>query len=172
MLPIMAPPTIPLLTIKRNAIRLDASEWYLKALVALWDAGRWWGVDPLVLAAQCAKETSYGRFGGAVVPGMGNTCGLKIRNATGDLKDDHAVFPMADGFPIIGAVAHAHHLRLYAGFPVPIDSPDPRAVYLGPGTTNFGSAPLVALLGGRWAPAPSYGVQVEGIMAKLASTSV
>ena len=81
----------------------------------------------MVLAAQCAHETGWGQFGGAVTPEHGNTCGLKIRNPVADEPDDHARFAISpDGYPRVGAIAHAHNLRLYCGLPVPADTPDPR----------------------------------------------
>lgn len=167
--PIIGVPTSTYFDLQAGAAHFGAAPWYLKALVALWDAGRWWGIDPVVMAAQCGKETGWGHFRGAVTGDMGNTCGLKIRNPMGDRKQDHATFPMTDGFPMVGAVAHAHHLRLYAGFPVPADTPDPRALYLGPGTPKFGTAPTVEKLGGAWAPSQTYGSEIVEIMARLRS---
>lgn len=161
--PIMGPPIHSYEPIREH-FPPQATPWFLRASVALWDASRWTGVDPLVLIAQCGHETGWGRFGGAVTPDMGNTCGLKIRNARGDRREDHATFPMEDGYPFEGALAHAHHLRLYAGFPVPANTPDPRAVWIKPGSAGFGSAPYVEDLGGKWAPAASYG---QAILAKI-----
>lgn len=171
-MPIMGPPTSTQLNVHYQAVAYGANAWYLRALIALWDAGRWWGVDPVVMAAQCGKETGWGHFRGAVTADMGNTCGLKVRNATGDRKQDHATFPMIDGFPMVGAVAHAHHLRLYAGWPVPADTPDPRADYLRPGTTKFGSAPTVERLGGNWAPSRTYGDEVAEIVRRLVKDTI
>lgn len=140
-----------------------ATPWFRRSLVALWDAGLVSGVDPAVLAGQCAHETGWGNFGGAVTPDMGNTCGLKIRNPKGDRREDHANFGLnKDGYPIIGAMAHADHLRLYSGFPVdPSETADPRAVYIQPGSHGFGRALYVSDLGGLWAPAKDYGLHVE-----------
>jgi N-acetylmuramoyl-L-alanine amidase len=166
--PIIAPATVPFLTIRTAAGKHGCADWYLRALVALWDAGLDTGVDPVVLAAQCAHETAWGRFGGAVTPEMGNTCGLKKHDAKSDRREDHATFPMLDGYPFEGAMAHADHLRLYAGHPIDmVDTPDPRAMFLKPGTANFGSAPTVELLGGKWAPARSYGTSVVAIVKLL-----
>jgi hypothetical protein len=162
MIPIMNGPSVPFTMLIANT-PARASAWFRKALVALWDAGIADGVDPAVLAGQCAHETGWGNFGGAVTPDMGNTCGLKIRNPHGDRKEDHADFGLSpDGYPIIGAFAHADHLRLYAGFPVdPRTTNDPRAVYIQPGTPNFGRAAFVRDLGGLWAPSKTYGEMVE-----------
>jgi hypothetical protein len=93
---------------------------------------------------------------------------MKVRNATGDMPDDHARFAISrDGFPYVGSLAHADHLRLYAGFPVPDDTSDERAIWIGPGTSKFGSAKYVEELGGRWAPDPSYGNRVAKIVLDM-----
>lgn len=162
MIAIMNIPSISFATMFDH-IPVRASAWYRKAVVALWDAGVTTGVDPVVLAGQCAHETGWGNFGGAVTPDMGNTCGLKIRNPKGDRKEDHANFGLdPNGYPMKGARAHADHLRLYSGFPVDLHAtPDPRAVYVKPGTVNFGSAFYVSQLGSLWAPSLTYGVEVE-----------
>lgn len=168
-IPIMNRPTTQYVTLYKNAVRLSARPWFLRALVALWDAGVQTGVDPAVLAGQCAHETGYGRFGRAVDATFGNTCGLKKRDASGEKPEDHARFPIATGgFPLVGAVAHAHHLRLYAGFPVPDNTPDPRAVWIKPGTENFGSCLYVSDLSGKWAPSRDYGPLVEASIRALA----
>jgi N-acetylmuramoyl-L-alanine amidase len=169
MIAIIAPPSIPLWKIQNFA--LTYPDWYRRAVIALYDAGLSTGVDPAVLAAQCAHETSYGRFGGVIDETYGNTCGLKIRTATGDLPADHARFALDPfGYPRLGALAHAHHLRLYAGLPVPDDSPDPRAVWVSPGSAGYGSATVVERLGTRWAPAADYGTRVAVIYEKIAAS--
>lgn len=168
MIPIIAAPSAPLATLWANARAVPCADWYLKALVALWDAGLATGVDPVVLAAQCAHETGWGRFGGAVTAAHGNTAGMKTRTAAGDLGVDHASFAVdPHGYPRVGALAHAHHLRLYAGLPVPADTPDERAIYVAPGTAMFGSAPYVEQLGGKWAPAADYGTRVARVVDRL-----
>lgn len=167
MIPIANGPSVSLATLQSNT-PVRASDWFRRALVALWDAGIADGIDPAVLAGQCAHETGWGNFGGAVTPDMGNTCGLKIRNPKGDRKEDHASFPMVNGYPIAGAMAHADHLRLYAGLPVdPRVTDDPRALYVQPGSKGFGAARYVIDLGGLWAPAKSYGVSVESKIEEL-----
>ncbi len=168
MIAIVNGPSVSLATLQVNT-PTRASDWFRRALVALWDASIAAGLDPAVLAGQCAHETGWGNFGGAVTPEMGNTCGLKIRNPKGDRKEDHANFGLDQhGYPIKGAMAHADHLRLYAGLPVdPRVTDDPRAVYIQPGTRYFGAARYVVDLGGLWAPAKSYGVSVETKIEEL-----
>lgn len=171
MVPIIAAPSAPYAVVRGNAAKVPCTDWYLRALLALWRAGVSTGVDPVVLAAQCAHETGWGRFGGAVTEANANTCGLKVRDATGDRPEDHARFA-ADVtlVPWVGALAHAHHLMLYAGQPVPYDTPDPRAVWVWPGRPNYGAAPYVEDLGGKWAPAPDYGARVAAIVERLRRT--
>lgn len=168
MIPIIAAPSAPYARLRKNATGQGATAWYLRALAALWDAGTATGVDPAVLAAQCGHETAWGKFGGAVTPDHGNTCGLKTRRGRGDTPDDHARFAICPrGLPRVGALAHAHHLRLYCGLPVPDDTPDPRAVWVGPGTPGFGACSHVEDLGGRWAPSPDYGTRVAAAWSRL-----
>lgn len=168
MIPIANGPSVPLATLQANT-PTRASAWFRRAVVALWDAGLIAGIDPAVLAGQCAHETGWGNFGGAVTPDMGNTCGLKIRNPKGDRKEDHANFGLSpDGYPLRGAMAHADHLRLYAGLPVdPSATDDPRAHLIQPGMPLFGRARFVVDLGGLWAPSKTYGVAVEGKIDEL-----
>lgn len=166
MIPVIAPPSMPFAAIRSYAA--GTTTWYIKAVSALWEAGVRTGVDPVVLVAQCGHETGYGRFTGSVMPTYGNTCGLKHRDATGDRPEDHARFALdPSGYPRVGALAHAHHLMLYCGLPVPDDTPDPRAVWIKPGTPAFGSVTYVEDLGGRWAPAPDYGAKVAAVVQKI-----
>lgn len=164
--PIIGPPTAPFSTIQQNAMKAGAAGWYLTALQAIWTAGTAVGVDPVVLAAQCALETNWGRFGGVIDGSFGNLAGMKNRISTGDKPEDHAKFAIGtDGVPYVGAVAQAHHLRTYAGIVPPLDTPAPRAVWLIP--AKVGSAPNVEDLGGKWAPTLDYGTQIVSIMNKL-----
>lgn len=148
--------------------------WFWLAEEALWFAGLTTGVDPVLLIAQCGHETGWGQFGRAVTVQHGNTAGIKIRNVPAGAADDdpdiHARFAIdpRTATPWVGALAHAHHLMLYAGHQPPPNTPDPRAVWLWPGTAGFGSAKYVRDLGGKWAPDTSYGLRVENTMRGLA----
>lgn len=168
MIPIIAGPSAPHATLLSNARANACSPWYERALVALWRAGVETGVDPSVLAGQCALETGWGHFGGVVTEKYGNTCGMKNIDASGDTPSDLAHFAIGvGGHPWLGALAHAHHLCLYAGLPIPPDSPDPRASLVGPGSSRFGTALYVEDLGGKWAPAADYGVRVAAVIDRL-----
>lgn len=165
--PIIGPPSATYEQIRQNAIKDGASGWFQRALIAIWSAANEVGVDPVVMAAQCAKETNWGRFGGKVDETFGNLAGMKNRIATGDTPEDHARFAIAtDSVPYVGARAQAHHLRTYAGIIPPLDTPAPRAVHLITGN-KVGSAKNVEDLGGKWAPSPDYGTRVVEIMNRL-----
>jgi hypothetical protein len=174
-IPIMGRPSAYSTDVRRNALvectRVGVNpDWYLRALEVIWCQCVRCGVDPVVAAAQCAHETGWGGFTGKINAGYGNTAGMKIRNPVNndDRPENHARFAL-DFYnrPLVGALAQAHHLMLYAGHAVPLDTPDQRAVYCWPGTAAFGSAPNVEDLGGKWAPAKDYGHKVVAIYVKL-----
>jgi hypothetical protein len=150
-------------TVLRNALTQNPAPWYtLGALGALWAAGERTGVDPVVLAAQCARETGWGRFGGkgGVNASFNNTCGLKTR-AGGDDDDPNAHARFVDLHT--GAQAHACHLLAYASTgPLPTWNPDPRSDWV-----LRGIAPNVHQLG-PWAPSdPKYGVELVRLVRLL-----
>lgn len=165
---IMGPASAGYQTVAQNAVTQNASNWYMKALVAIWWAGPRVGVDPVVMAGQCAIETGWGRFGGAVSPEHYNLCGLKTTSAVGDSGHDFQVFPAPhDEVPYQGALAQAHHLAAYSGFEAPLDTPDPRYHLVGPGTRYFGSALDIYGLSGRWAVDTAYGSKIESAINRL-----
>lgn len=145
--------------------------WFFLAMEALWVAGVKSGVDPVALIAQCAHETGWGAFGRAVTAGHGNTAGIKNRDIPAGAADNdpniHARFATdpTNGTPWLGALAHAHHLSLYAGRMVDLDTPDPRAVWVLRG--GFGTVTHMKDLGGKWAPALDYGQRIEATMNLL-----
>jgi hypothetical protein len=163
---IVGPPSAGYATVRSNASVVGRpSLWYYKALTALWSAGLKTGVDPVVLAGQCAYETAWGNFGGVINADWGNTCGLKNRNATGDKPEDHAQFASdSDGAPVIGALAHAQHLLAYVGFRPEPPIVDPRFPLV---FAPKPSALTVEDLGGQWAPARDYGQKVATVIRKL-----
>lgn len=136
---------------------------------AIWDAGLHYGVDPVGMVAQSYKETGAGRFTGNVQPRFYNTAGIKIRHTDmfpGITDQDrplaHQMFPSWE----VGAAAQAQHLRAYAGQPVTGDLiVDPRYVWV------IGQFSLTEWsdLGGKWAPSPTYGIEIEQIMQTLAT---
>lgn len=156
-----------------NAVRAlspQVAPWFFLATEALWVAGVKTGIDPVALIAQCAHETGWGAFGRAVTASHGNTAGIKVRDVPPGSADNdpniHARFATdpTTGTPWVGALAHAHHLGLYAGRVPPLDTPDPRAVWVWVGKPGFGTVRYVRDLGGKWAPALDYGQRIEATM--------
>lgn len=169
---IIGPPSAPLaVVVPALAAQADVHPEFAGVMFgALWRAATRYGLDPVGVVAQSAKETAFGRFGGAVRREMFNPCGLKIRKpgfvagTDGDKTLAHAQFASWE----VGALAHCQHLRAYAGMPVPhIDLVvDPRyeaALEVGLST------PVVDFegLGGKWAPSATYGAEVVAIAVRL-----
>lgn len=137
----------------------------------LWDAAVGYTIDPVGVVAQAWKETGGGRFAGQVSPHFYNTCGLKVRHVgkypgvdDGDRPLAHAQFASWE----VGAVAHVQHLCAYSGMPAGIDLiVDPR-YWLVAGRHRVEQW---SELGGKWAPSPTYGTELEAIMRRLQGVS-
>jgi hypothetical protein len=134
----------------------------------LWAAAEEYGIDPVGMVAQSIKETGGGTFGGRVKPWFYNTAGIKVRHVVdvmhlvptedGDHALVHQMFPNWR----VGAVAHAQRLRDYCLAPFDGLVVDPRHGFGSRGITTW------AELGGRWAPSPTYGTEIEAMMIRLA----
>ena len=134
---------------------------------ALWDAGLQYCVDPVGMVAQSYKETGGGAFSGKVKPLFFNTAGIKIRNPDlfpGVTDDDRPLAHQMFANWQVGAAAQAQHVRAYAGCPVTGELiVDPRYVWvIGKHTLTEWSQ-----LGGKWAPSPTYGTEIEQLIQKL-----
>lgn len=126
---------------------VDAAKWY-------WQWGEKFGIRPEVMYAQSAKETAYGKYGGAVLPEMNNFAGIKIRNPEGDRTEDHETFAT----PEDGVRAHFNHMSAYIGVPPVGEVHDRYSVVL---TTAWaGTIKYVEQLGGRWCPDINYGYDI------------
>jgi N-acetylmuramoyl-L-alanine amidase len=131
----------------------------------LWDAAAAHTIDPVGIIAQAYKETAGGAFGGRVTPQHYNPCGLKVRHpgyggtsTTGDEQLAHAAFASWD----VGALAHVQHVRKYTGWPVNGLIVDPRYwLVAGQPCEDWVD------LSGKWAPSPTYGPEIETLMARL-----
>ena len=165
---IIGPPSAARNTVDAVLAALPGVDARFRGLMApaLWARGRQYGIDPVGVIAQSAKETAWGRFTGNVRPEFYNTGGIKIRHqalfpdiTTGDNPLAHAMFPNWE----VGAEAHAQHLRAYSGWPVDGLIVDPRYVFVNPDLKleNFED------LGGRWAPSVQYGVELVTIARTL-----
>ncbi len=129
-----------------------------------WIYGDLTGIRPEVLYAQSAKETAFGRYGGAVVPSQNNWAGIKTRNATGDKQSDHETFAT----PEDGVRAHFNHICAYLGQD-PTGTPHGR-YYLVKDLAWAGTVKTVEQMGGKWAPSASYGIDIVKMLAGLLAT--
>lgn len=163
---IIGPPCTPLDRVTAGLASAGATTLFLDDILpAVWAAGTRYGIDPAGLAAQAAKETGYGAFGGAVTADFRNPAGLKVRALgrapfpAGDEPLAHASFPTWR----TGALAQAQHVCAYAGLPLPDGEilVDPRWDWVA------GKYALEnwAQLGTRWAPSPTYGIEIEQMLS-------
>lgn len=166
------PKGIPIIG-KATATAAQAAEWakksgatnlFINLAETFWTIAQAAGVNPVVAYTQSAKETGYGQFKGVLNASFKNPCGLKTNIGGGDKDPNaHQRFNSWDE----GIRAQIDHLALYAGasgYPKP-GTPDPRHFpYI------KGTAPTVEQLGGKWAPATTYGTDIVAMMAKLEAT--
>jgi hypothetical protein len=120
---IMGPPSESLETVIR-LIGSRGSDRFINEMVpALWEEAVLYGVDPVVVIAQSAKETNWGKFTGTVPPEWNNTAGVKIDPAIQKKYPD-----IAEGNKLWahtqcanwhhGARVQVLHLRAYCSQPV------------------------------------------------------
>jgi N-acetylmuramoyl-L-alanine amidase len=163
--PIINLPTAPRERVLANLPDTVHPRFVDEMFPVLWAAALEYGIDPVGMVAQSGKETKWGDFMGQVLPQFYNTAGIKIRHQSlfpgitdGDRPLAHQMFPNWT----VGAMAHAQHLRIYAGKPVLGLVVDPRYHLVGPPPVS-----TWAELGGRWAPSLTYGLEIEAIMNRL-----
>lgn len=164
---IIGPPSTQWGKVQANLLKLQATPLFADFIApVVWQAAVDLIVDPVGAVAQAYKESGAGKFGGKVNPRFYNPCGLKIRHqdlfpeTAGDNPLAHQMFPNWQ----TGALAQVQHLRAYAGWPIEGLIVDPRYTYV----INAGHACVTFQeLGGKWAPSPSYGVEIVDIAAKL-----
>lgn len=116
-----------------------------------------------MLYAQSAKETAFGKYGGAVKPDQNNWAGIKTWDASGDRPEDHESFPT----PEDGVRAHFNHICAYVGLN-PIGEPHGRYLLV-KSLPWAGSVRYVEELGGKWAPSPDYGRSIVRDYSNVAS---
>ena len=120
-----------------------------------WKYSEIYGIRPDVLYCQAAKETGFGRFGGAVTPDMHNFAGIKVKNPTGDAKDDHETFHNDED----GVEHHFIHMSAYVGGWPPKHKPHDRyEVVLKQSWAE--TVETVEGLSGKWAPSLDYGASI------------
>jgi len=138
----------------------------------LWAAAEDYGINPVGMVAQAGKETGWGTYPGRVKSWFHNTAGIKVRHlaevmdllgtSDGDHPLCHQQFPNWQ----VGAIAHAQHLIRYTGGLVDDLIVDPRYwLVSGPAVTTW------ADLGGRWAPSPTYGTELQDIIGRLGQSA-
>lgn len=122
-------------------------------------------VNPAIAYVQAAKETGFGKFGGVLDESFHNPCGLKI--AAGGSDTDPNAHKRFDDWDQ-GVQAHLDHLALYAGVDgYPRDNTYDERQF----RTVKGTSPTVNSLGGKWAPSPTYGEEVNQLYNDLLSYS-
>lgn len=166
---IMGAPSAPLDVVQRKLREQNRPSYFIDVMVPeLFKAAQLYGIDPVVMVAQSAKETAWGTFPGKVKQWFNNTAGIKVA------PQEQALYPgITDGdnplaharFATVfhGAKAHAMHLRAYAGSPVPADE----VVHARYWVVPLAHVRTVEGLSGRWAPSPSYGSEIVSIARTL-----
>ena len=132
----------------------NAEDRFIDAAPIYWKYGEITGLRPEILYVQAAKETGYGRYGGAVKPEMNNWAGIKIKNPIGDRTEDHETFATPDD----GVRAHFNHMGAYVGLK-PIGEAHDR-YYVVTSISWAGSVKNLEGLGGRWCPDLYYGYSI------------
>ena len=131
-----------------------AHECFINIAPTYWYYGEVFGLRPEILYAQAAKETGYGKYGGAVLPEMNNWAGIKIKSPIGDRTEDHETFAT----PEDGVRAHFNHMSAYVGL-APVGEPHDR-YYVVKSIDWAGSIKNLEALGGRWCPDLYYGYSI------------
>lgn len=152
--PILGAPQVATAQMQAWARKRNAHQRFIDIAPTYAKYGLLTGIRPEVLYAQSAKETAFGRYGGAVTPEMNNWAGIKIDKPTGDKTSDHQSFPTPDD----GVRGHFNHIAAYVGLE-PIGTPHPR-YYVVKGMPWAGTVRTVEELGAKWAPNAKYGESI------------
>lgn len=132
----------------------NATQNFIDGAEIYWKYGEITGVRPDILYAQAAKETGYGKYGGAVLPEQNNWAGIKTATATGDKMEDHETFLTPDD----GVRSHFNHVGAYIGAE-PVGEPHGR--YLVVSKIKWaGTVRTLEGLGGKWCPDLYYGYSI------------
>ncbi len=152
--PMLAEPEITLDEIKAWATSKGATESFVSAADIYYYYGEITGIRPDILYAQAAKETGFGKYGGAVLPEMNNFAGIKKYGLNGDATEDHESFETQDD----GVRAHFNHMSAYVGTD-PVGEPHGR--YKSVAKMPWaGSVVYMEELGGKWCPDLYYGFSI------------
>lgn len=153
--PIMGPPRATVTQAQAWAQGRGSHQRFIAIAPVYWEVGQTIGIRPEVAYCQAAKETAFGRYGGAVRPEQNNWAGIKIDKPTGDKTSDHQSFATPDD----GVRGHFNHIAAYVGLE-PIGTPHPR-YYVVKGMPWAGTVRTVEELGAKWAPNPNYGISIR-----------
>ncbi len=159
--PITGKSTVSLEQAKRWAEKKGAHQRFIDAAEFYWKYGEITGIRPEVLYGQAAKETGFGKYGGAVAPEQNNWAGIKIKNPIGDRPEDHETFAT----PEDGVRAHFNHISVYIGGIEPVGEPHDR-YHVIKTVAWRGTVKYVEQLGGKWAPDVTYGYNIVVKMLK------
>lgn len=147
-------PQVTLERAKAWAEKMGAHQRFIDIADIYWQYGEITGIRPEILYAQAAKETGFGKYGGAVVPEQNNWAGIKTKTATGDLTEDHETFAT----PEDGVRGHFNHMSAYIGL-APIGEPHGR--YHSVKSIKWaGTVKTLEELGGKWCPDLYYGYSI------------
>ncbi len=152
--PIVGQPEVTLEEAKEWAKTLGAAEIFINIADIYWQYGELTGIRPDILYAQAAKETGYGKYGGAVLPEQNNWAGIKKKGATGDATEDHESFET----PEDGVRGHFNHISAYIGLE-PVGEPHDR-YYSVKSLAWAGTVKSLEELGGKWCPDLYYGYSI------------
>lgn len=139
---------------KEWAEKMGAHQRFIDIADIYWEYGEITGIRPEILYAQAAKETGYGKYGGAVVPEQNNWAGIKTKTATGDRTEDHETFET----PEDGVRGHFNHMSAYIGLE-PVGEPHGR-YYSVKSIKWAGTVKTLEELGGKWCPDLYYGFSI------------
>lgn len=162
--PITGPPQATVAQAQAWAAARSAHQRFVDIAPTYWKYGALAGIRPEVLYAQAAHETGYGHYGGAVTPDQNNWAGIKVRNPSGDRREDHETFAT----PEDGVRGHFNHVCAYVGYE-PIGKPHPRYEVV-KSMPWAGTVRYVEELGGKWAPSSSYGERIAKLLNALLAT--
>ena len=139
---------------KAWAEKMGAHQRFIDIADIYWQYGEITGIRPEILYAQAAKETGYGKYGGAVLPEQNNWAGIKTKTATGDRTEDHETFET----PEDGVRGHFNHMSAYIGLE-PVGEPHGR-YYSVKSIAWAGTVKTLEELGGKWCPDLYYGFSI------------
>lgn len=152
--PMLGAPEATLEGAKAWAAKNGATDSFVDAAELYWKYGEITGIRPDILYAQAAKETGYGKYGGAVLPEQNNFAGIKKYGATGDATEDHEDFATQDD----GVRGHFNHMSAYVGI-APVGEVHGR--YNSVSKMSWaGSVKTLEQLGGKWCPDLYYGFSI------------